>query len=75
MELHGSVAYNLQLALESSGRLRGHPIHRDTLAFWAALVSEARARSAAGDDPHDPEVDRLVAELEMVLAQAGTTAS
>jgi hypothetical protein len=69
MEIHGSLRHNLQLALESSKRLRGHPIHRDTLAFWSELISEARARRAPGDDPDDPEVDRLVIELGTELAE------
>jgi hypothetical protein len=74
MELHGSLAYNLQLALDSSTRLRGHPVHKDTLAFWSELVSEARARRAAGH-PDDREVERLIAELETALATARADAS
>ena len=68
MELHGSLSYNLQLALDSSARLRGHPIHRDTVAFWSDLIAEARAQRAAGASPDDPEVDRLIAELETSIA-------
>lgn len=69
MELHGSLASNLQMALDSSNRLRGHPVHRDTLAFWSDLVGEARARRASGMDPNDPEVERLIAELEVAVAE------
>ena len=61
MELHGSLTYNLQLALDSSSRLRGHRIHRDTLTFWTDLIAEARAQRAAAGSPDDPEVDRLIA--------------
>ena len=71
MELHGTIAHNLQLAVESSKRLRGHPIHKDTLAFWANLIKEARARRAAGDDAPDPAIDASIAELEAVIAQPG----
>jgi hypothetical protein len=69
MELHGTLAYNLQMALDSSKRLRGHPVHRDTLAFWSDLVGEARARRAAGSDSDDPNVERLIAELETAIAE------
>ncbi len=71
MEVHGSIAQNLRAAVESSRRLRGHPIHRDTLQFWSALIAEARARRAAGEDLDDREVDEAIAELEVVLSQAG----
>jgi len=70
MELHGTLASNLQMALDSSKRLRGHPVHRDTLAFWSDLIGEARARRAAGEDPDDPDVERLIAELETAIAEA-----
>ena len=69
MELHGSLAYNLQMAIESSKRLQGHPVHRDTLLFWNELIGEARARRAAGQDPDDPYVERLIAELETAIAE------
>jgi hypothetical protein len=57
------------MALDSSKRLRGHPVHRDTLAFWSDLVGEARARRAAAADPDDPDVERLIAELETAIAE------
>lgn len=69
MELHGTLAYNLRLALDSSRRLRGHPVHRDTLAFWSDLIGEARASRAAGDAGHDTGIDRLIAELETAIAE------
>lgn len=70
MELHGSITQNLQAAVESSRRLKGHPIHRDTLAFWSDLIREARARRSAGDGADDREVEEAIAELETVLADA-----
>jgi hypothetical protein len=70
MELHGTLASNLQMALDSSKRLRGHPVHRDTLAFWSDLTGEARARRAAGEDPDGSDVERLIAELEAAIAEA-----
>jgi hypothetical protein len=68
MEIHGSIAQNLRAAVESSRRLKGHPIHRDTLAFWSAIVAEARARRAAGEIVDEAEIDNAIAELELVLA-------
>ena len=70
MELHGSLASNLELARASARRLRGHPVHRDTLAFWSELISEARARRAAGLEPDDPEVARLITDIETAIAEA-----
>jgi hypothetical protein len=70
MELHGSITQNLQAAVESSRRLKGHPIHRDTLAFWSDLIREARARRSLGEGTDDREVEEAIAELESVLAGA-----
>ena len=70
MELHGTLAHNLQMALDSAKRLQGHPVHRDTLAFWSDLIGEARARRAAGEVRDVPEVERLIAELEAAIAGA-----
>lgn len=69
MDLHGTPSTNLQMALDSSKRLRGHPVHRDTLAFWSELIGEARARRAAGADPDDADEERLIGELEMAIAE------
>ena len=69
MKLHGTIRQNLQGAVESSRRLKGQPIHRDTLAFWADLISEARARRSAGEGVDDQEVEQAIAELEAVLAK------
>jgi hypothetical protein len=72
MEIHGSIAQNLEAAVESSRRLKGHPIHRDTLTFWSDLIGEARARRAAGEQL-EPEAEHAIAELEVVLAQPITS--
>ena len=72
MEVHGSIEQNLKAAVESSRRLRGHPIHKDTLQFWSGLVAEARSRRAAGEVRDDPAVDEAIAELEIVLADSLT---
>lgn len=68
MEIHGIIALNLRLAVESSRRLAGHPIHADTLQFWADLIKEARATRVAGE-LDDTEVASNIAELESVFAE------
>jgi hypothetical protein len=68
MELHGSITQNLQAAVESSRRLQGHPVHRDTLGFWSDLISEARVRRVRGEQL-DMEAKLAIAELEAVLAE------
>jgi hypothetical protein len=70
MEVHGDIAPNLGAAVQSSRRLKGHPIHRDTLQFWSDLIAEARSRRAAGEVLDDPEVAEAIAELEVVIADA-----
>ena len=69
MELHGSITSNLWAAVESSRRLKGHPIHRDTLRFWSQLIREARARRAAQEVFEDPDAERHIAELEITLSE------
>ena len=69
MEMHGSLTRNLQLAVESSRRLSGHPIHKDTLSFWSDLIRAARSKRAAGEDLDDPALEAAIRELELVLAQ------
>jgi hypothetical protein len=73
MEVHGSITQNLSAAVESSRRLKGHPIHRDTLKFWSDLVAEARSRRAADEVMDDPSVDAAIAELDVVLAQGAVS--
>ena len=68
MEQHGSIAQQLRAAVESTRRLKGHPINRGTLQLWSEVIHEARARRAAGELFDDTEVARLIAELEVALA-------
>lgn len=64
-----SLEQKMQLALESAARFRGHPVNRDTLSFWTELISEARQKLAATEGTNDPELTRLVAELETVMLE------
>jgi hypothetical protein len=65
MKLHGSVADNLKAALQSARRLRGHPVHSDTLTHWSDLIHHARRKFAAGSSEL---IHPLIIELEKELA-------
>lgn len=65
MEITGSVAKNLTSAVQSARRLRGHPVHADTLAHWTALLHHARRVLADGST--EP-IQSLIWELEKELA-------
>jgi hypothetical protein len=65
MELHGTIANNLASALQSARRLRGHPVHADTLGHWTDLLHHARRDLAEGSS--EPILS-LALELEKELA-------
>ena len=63
MKIEGSIRSNLVSAITSVRRWEGRPVHKDTLAYWDAVLDHGR-RSIG-----EP-VGELVAELESVLARA-----
>jgi hypothetical protein len=65
MDLHGSIENNLASAIQSARRLRGRPVHADTLGHWKDLVEHARRELAKGST--EP-IDALICELEGELA-------
>lgn len=65
MKIHGTIANNLNSALQSARRLRGHPVHADTLAHWTDLLGHARHELANGST--DP-IQALILDLENELA-------
>jgi len=65
MKLHGSIVNNLTSALQSARRLRGHPVHADTLGYWADLLHHARREMA---DSSTAPIQSLILELEKELA-------
>jgi hypothetical protein len=65
MEIHGTIANNLTSAVQSARRLRGHPVHADTLEHWRDLLNHARQELANGST--EP-IQGLVDELEIQLA-------
>jgi hypothetical protein len=65
MELHGSTLNNLASAVQSARRLRGRPVHADTVGHWAGLLVHARDELADGSaEPLEP----LILELDRELA-------
>jgi hypothetical protein len=65
MKLHGSIVTNLTSAIQSARRLRGHPVHSDTLDHWSDLLGHARQALADGSTE---EIQPLVVDLENELA-------
>jgi hypothetical protein len=69
MKLHGSVAGNLAAAIRSVRRLRGHPVHADTLGYWDELLRHARRDRPAGYKQERHVVGRLIIDLETEIAE------
>jgi hypothetical protein len=67
MEIHGSISKNLEMALESAKRLRGHVVHADTLQFWTDLLSEARKQRRHAGGELGLILDDLIGSLEIEL--------
>ncbi len=68
MDLYGSMAENLQAAVNSAKRHKDHPVHSETVRFWADLLQHARSLRAAGHE-EALAVDPLLAELDLAVAQ------
>ncbi len=68
MNLHGSLIKNLQTALASAKHLKGHPVHKDTLAFWAELLAHGRAEVRSQPDADAAEIEMLPTQLQAELA-------
>jgi hypothetical protein len=64
MKIQGSVRANLISAITSARRWQGRPVHKDTLAYWHAVLDHGRR--ALGEP-----VSELVAQLEAELARTG----
>lgn len=69
MKLHGTLEANLVAAIRSARRLRGHPVHPDTLSHWTDLLRQARRELSAETCLHAEPVQQLVVELETELAE------
>jgi hypothetical protein len=69
MKLHGSTEGNLIAAIRSAGRLRGKPVHADTIRYWADLIRHARQELTAGFLFPSKALEGLVADLEFEVSQ------
>jgi hypothetical protein len=67
MKLHGTIAQNLQAALQSAKRFKGHPVHKDTLAFWAELLAHGRVEIRSRPAAETAEIEVLLAQLQAEL--------
>ena len=71
MQLHGPIEDNLKAALASARRLRGHPVHLETLTHWNGLLHEARRTLLAVEGDRSSLIRRFVTELENETADRG----
>ena len=72
MDIHGSLASNLQAALASARRYRGHPVHAETIAYWSELLQHTRALKAEGNEEAST-IDPLLSELDAAIAERRAT--
>lgn len=63
MRIEGSIRANLIAAVSSARRLRGRPVHGDTIAYWHRLLDHARTA------PQTEAFGELMVDLETELAQ------
>jgi len=69
MKLHGSTEGNLIAAIRSASRLRGKPVHADTIRYWADLIRHARQELTAGFLFPSKALEGLVADLEFEVSR------
>jgi hypothetical protein len=69
MKLYGSLLENLESALTSGRRLRGQPVYKDTLNYWAELVQEARRALQDSSSAQSDALGAVIVELETELAE------
>jgi hypothetical protein len=68
MKIHGTITSNLEEAIKSAERLRGHPVYADTLAHWQELLREARRRRMDEQETRRVPLDVLIVRLENEIA-------
>jgi hypothetical protein len=69
MQLHGSTEGNLIAAVRSASRLRGQPVHADTIKHWADLLHHARQELSTNAVLPSESLKRLVEELEVEMTR------
>lgn len=68
MELAGSILENVENAVTSARRLRGHPVYKDTLTYWTELLHEARRERKDLEGPQLQTLEAAILKLEGELA-------
>ena len=71
MKLEESIIKNLEAAVASAHRLRGHPVHSDTLTFWRELLAFARATKLEQLPEEKAAQEQLMATLDAELSLRG----
>ena len=65
MLICGSVHANLRAALQSARRLRGGPVHPDTVEHWTSLLAVAEADGAMA---HSFRTRELIKDLRREIS-------
>lgn len=68
MMLHGSIIENLENAVASARRLRGHPVYRDTLIYWSDLIREARRARESSKCADRDALEAAIIQLETEMS-------
>ena len=69
MNLSGSIFENVANAVTSARRLRGHPVYKDTLTYWAELLQEARRARKDLEGSPLRALDEAIVNLEAELSE------
>lgn len=68
MNLSGSILENVENAVVSARRLRGHPVYKDTLSYWTELLQEARRARKDLEGFQSQTLEAAILNLEGELA-------
>ncbi len=71
MKFHGPILDNLNNAIVSARRLRGHPVYKDTLTYWNELIHEARRIQREPVYEQADLLEAAIVSLEVELAERG----
>jgi hypothetical protein len=69
MTLDGPILDNLERAIASARRLRGHPVYKDTLTYLGELLQEARRIRLDLAFAQREQLDAAIVALESELAE------
>ena len=69
MKFDGPILDNLNNAIASARRLRGHPVYKDTVAYWNELIQEARRIQRESAYEQADLLEAATVSLELELAE------